>query len=559
MENSSKQRLWIWLLLAISLSLNLYGITWGLPNGDQDWANDSIAPLGPLVYAKSMLYQEPWSSKYPPFHYMVLTLLYAPYAVYLYVTGDLTAPTAHYPYGLRDPQFALMILTLIARVASALMGTGIVLVSYLTVKLLYGRVAGLISGFLLATSCAVIYYSHNANIDVPQLFWISLALYSFVCLLNTYETRHYVLLGIFSAFAIGTKDSAYALFPGLAISLIWFHIRHEQATSERHRWLSALFHRKLLYGFCTFVIALILVFNIPFNWQGFVEHVQFHLGRTVRVSGVIKQSASIVQGDLTLIGRYLFYFSQAGGLPAFLLLVVGFLYCLARFPQKSWPLVIPIVTYYLFFLRATGTSHLRYGLPVYLILTWQAGKLASDLMVSKKIPRLLSTAAVLLILVYSGLYGLSLDLLLLRDSRYAAERWMEQNIPGGAVIAALRPEYSLPRFPVGAKVRHVNNDRRYEIVGDVESEWDDYVVVDISLPGRIKHMPKIYRLLHERGFCPIASFKTEPPLFSSDVFHAVNPNIVVFQHNHQPALCIEVPDVQENHSAREGRLLAGAQ
>ena len=187
---------WLWLVLAISLSLNLYHIHWGLPNGETDWPPDSVAPIMPLAYAKSLIHQEPWSFKYPPFHLMVLTAAYAPYVAYLYLTGGLAAPTGDYPYGLKDPEFSLMVFTLIARVMSVAMGTGTVLVTYYTVKMLYGSRAGLISALLIASSYAIIYYSHNANVDVPQLFWISLALYSFVALLKTYETKYYILLGL---------------------------------------------------------------------------------------------------------------------------------------------------------------------------------------------------------------------------------------------------------------------------------------------------------------------------------------------------------------------------
>ena len=70
--------------------------------------------------------------------------------------------------------------------------------------------------------------------DVPQLFWISLALYSFVALLKTYETKYYLLLGLFTALAIGTKDSAYALFLGIAPVLLYFHLHHE--TSNQKKW-----------------------------------------------------------------------------------------------------------------------------------------------------------------------------------------------------------------------------------------------------------------------------------------------------------------------------------
>lgn len=476
---------YVWLLLALSLGLNLYGIHWGLPNGIQDWANDSLAPLGPLVYAKRLIFQEPWSSKYPPFHYMVLSLFSAPYALYLYLTGGLASPSDIYPYGLKDPEFSLMVFTLIARLISALMSTGTVLVTYLTVRHFYGHRAGLLSALLITSSYAIIYYAHNANVEAPLLFWIALALYSFVLLLKTYKTKYYILLGLFTAFSVGTKDSAYALFPGLALSLLWSHIRHEQTAGEGGRFLAALLHRKLLYGFAAFAIAFILVFNLPLNWQGFVDHVRLHQAKgSVAGSLIIHDSDSILQGELTLITKYLFHLLQINGLPAFLLLLGGFLYCLVKFPAHFCTLMIPIMTYYILFLRLYPVAGLRYLLPVYLLLTWHTGKFVVDLLDYKKLPKLVSTTALLFVLGYSLAYGFSLDLLLLRDSRYYAEQWIKKNIPSGASVVAYGPSYSLPRFPSDMHLNRIDLSRgisdpralcspsHYRAAGSVESVRD---------------------------------------------------------------------------------------
>jgi hypothetical protein len=457
---------------------------------------------------------------------MVLALLYTPYALYLYFTGGLTSPTGVYPYGLEDPEFSLMVFTLIARLTSVVMGTGTVLVNYYTVKNLYGHRAGVVSALLIASSYAVIYYSHNANIDVPQLFWTSLALYHFVLLLKTYATKHYVWLGLFTALAIGTKDSIAALFPGLLLPLLYYHLQHEMTAGRR--CLSALCHRKLLYGFSAFVIMFILAFNLPFNWQGFGEHVQFHLGRSVKGSMIIRESASVLQGDIRIIVKSFYYLLQANGLPAFLLLLGGVVYCLVRFPTTCWVLLLPIVTYYLFFLRAYVTVHLRYLLPVYLIFTWQAGKFAADLLDSRKIPRLLSTIVLLLIFAHALVYGFSLDLLLCRDSRYAAEAWMRKHIPDEATVIALGPDYGLPRFPAGMQVRRLLSRGRTRVSQEWRDIDPDYFVLDMSLPGRANQKSSLYQHFQEQGYRPVASFKSESPFFGVDLFHAVNPEIVIF-------------------------------
>jgi len=66
---------------------------------------------------------------------------------------------------------------------------------------------------------------------------------------------------------------------------------------------------------------------------------------------------------------------------------------------------------------------------VYLLFTWQAGKFVADLLASKRMPRFLAMAAIGLVLTRSLVYGFSLDVLLIRDSRYTAEAWMAQNLP----------------------------------------------------------------------------------------------------------------------------------
>jgi hypothetical protein len=86
---------------------------------------------------------------------------------------------------------------------------------------------------------------------------------------------------------------------------------------------------------------------------------------------------------------------------------------------------------------------------VYLLFTWQAGKFVADLLASKRMPRFLAMAAIGFVLTRSLVYGFSLDVLLIRDSRYTAEAWMAQNLPKGTTVAVYGSAYSQPRFPKG--------------------------------------------------------------------------------------------------------------
>jgi 4-amino-4-deoxy-L-arabinose transferase-like glycosyltransferase len=530
------------LLAIVSLSLNLYGITWGLPNID-DWTNMSLAPVKPLSFAKHLLYGEPWLFHHPPLHFLVLAVVYSPYVLYLVLTGGMRSPTDTYPFGLTDPEVSLTVFTLLARLTSVFMGLGLVLVNYLTVRRFYGARAAFVSSLLIAAAYPIIHYSHNANVDIPYLFWLSLALYSFVRLIEASTMKWYILIGLFTALAVGTKHTAYAFAAGLIPTLLYFHYRHAADHRPGSSLLSAFLDRRLVYGLGLFGVALIVIFNPMLNWEGLTAHVAAHTGRSIAGGGswVLQTASSRLQGHLELAGQYIDYIRQSNGLPAFVLLAVGWLYCLLRYPKKSLIVALPVLTYYLLYLQNFGTHHLRYILPVYLVCTWQAGKLASDLLDIKPIPRRVAQVGLAVILGWSVLYGFTVDYLYARDPRYAAEKWIGENIPRGAKVLALEPGYSLPRLPKGLEVTHRRLwDFNGNQVADITDVQADYVIVGMSIPRRAqpeKHRVKwvkdidVDAFLTERGYQPAASFQTPLPSWGAEVpdIHTINPRVAVWK------------------------------
>jgi hypothetical protein len=120
---------------------------------------------------------------------------------------------------------------------------------------------------------------------------------------------------------------------------------------------------------------------------------------------------------------------------------------------------------------------------------------------------------------------------------------MESNIPQQATITALNPRYGLPRFSAERKVKYITVNRKQSIA---DAETGDYVVLNMSLPGRANNAPKIYEALYEQGFCRAASFKSEVPFFANNVLHSVNPIIVIFQRPSPAAACGGVPRFEIN-------------
>jgi len=522
-------------LIALSLFLNLYAITWGLPNID-DWASLSLAPVKPLSFAKHLLYGETWLYHYPPFHFIVLALAYAPYIVYLFVSGGLTSPVDAYPYGLTHPLQSLTMFILISRAVSVAMGVGLVVTHYYTVKKFADRRAAFWTGFFITTAFPLIYYAHIANVDVPQLFWFSLALYSYISLLQSPSTKHYILLGIFTAFAFTTKDSIYAIFIGIAvIILILPCIEQLQLTKDVRLSLQKIFDHRILYGLIVFIILLLLIFNPISNFDGFMSHINKHSLRSIRGSWVIRDAPSKLFGHLELIYHYLEFMVQSNGVLVFALLVSGFIYVLITSPKKFLLLMIPIVTYYIFFLRIHGTYHLRYMLPAYLLLLWFAGKLCGDIWnVSTKL-KPLTRAFLGLIFVSSLMYGFSVDLLLANDCRYQAEAWIRTAIAEDAIILALEPAYSLPRLPPTMTVLSRDLwDFNGNLIDDIRDVRADYIIVSMAIPRRREQRKEVDQFFIDAGYQPVQSFVTTLPWWVPRIanIHALYPEVTILRNTY---------------------------
>lgn len=552
MKIASEDKAPLLMLTALAVAFYWYGIDWGLPHkltgelavsaGGIDWAPDSLAPLAPLAYAKRLAYGEPWIHKYPPLHFFVLAVAYAPYFLYLSLFGGLEKIYDLYPYGFIDPEWTLTIFTLIARSVSAVMGIGLIITNYYIAKRIYEDwKAGFITGILLLGAFPLVHYSHQANIDIPHLLWTSLALLALVNLTQAFETKYYIMLGIFTALAFLTKESIYALFIGLVASLMVVQIQYNNK-SLKTTWPAVLWksvwNKSNLIGLSLFFIVLIIFFNPLLNYEGIVEHITLHTHRSLRGNVFIREASGTIGGDLNLLRDYLYFMSQINGKIIFALITVGVVYCLIRGPMKVLVFVPAMVTYYLFFLRVHGTHHLRYVLPLYLLLTWHGGKFLADLTSLRSISGKIATVVIVLMSVASLTYGFSVNILYKNDPRYDAERWIATYIDSDKVVVGISPEYSLPRFPGDKKLKIKRIwDYNGEQIDDIVGLDAEYIVMSMSIPRRREQRGKVEEFLKARGYAEVITFKADPPAWVPRIedLHAVYPEIVILRRTNTKA------------------------
>jgi hypothetical protein len=128
----------------------------------------------------------------------------------------------------------------------------------------------------------------------------------------------------------------------------------------------------------------------------------------------------------------------------------------------------------LFFLCVVLYVYDRFLLPVALVLAVFAGRALSRLWARHPAGR----AAAALVLAWSLARAVTADLLLARDTRYAAEAWLAANVPPGAVTAAVGPLEYLPRLD-GLEWRRLGASP-----ARVRQVRPDYVVVNADYAAR---------------------------------------------------------------------------
>lgn len=439
-------------ILLMSFVFNITGINWGLPNY-LDWAVDTTVPFD-MLEAAYYRFSGGWANIYPPLHYALQAALSAPLMAYVVVSGGLNAPNPIFPFGFSDPLSTLTHIIIIARLLSVLMGVGIVLLVYLTVHELFDWRSALFSALIVTLYYPLIYYAHNANTDVPYLFWSLLAIYYFVRLLKEGLPKHYVHFALFGTLAICTKDQAYGLFLLSPLPILWLRFMQTERVNQQppSLWRILCDQRLLIAGLVatgTFILAQ----NLLLNWSGFLSHVRLITGPGSAPYAAYPPSLS---GRLQLLSATLSELALGLTPPIFAFCLLGCVYCAFKFPRYSLPLLFLAVSYYLTFINIVRYVPLRFVLPIGIIMAFFGGKFLSEVWQNgawKKVQRV----AIAGVFAYAGLFAIQLDLLFLNDPRYAAERWLKATLKDDAIIETFAPSDTFfkhyPRLPNWVKVR----------------------------------------------------------------------------------------------------------
>jgi len=405
----------LFLILILSFVLNIIGINWGLPSpSSRGWAADEITPVS-VLNGMEMKFSNGWTARFPPLHFYTLSLFYLP------VCSLDALNIINLPDSLLNTVFFI-----ISRLISVFMGTVLVFMVYLCGCEITDKRSALFASLITALTPPFVYYSKTSNTDIPYLFWFILALYFFIRILKYHHTFDYILFAAAAVFSICTKDQAYALFVLTPFIIIISLFRHNKAHYKKTTWLKSVFNRKTLSALITGTSLFVIIYNLVFNLQGFKRHFSLITGaaRGVRIF------SNDILGHSRMLWQTVKHLNFILSFPVFVICILGFLYALTR--KKKNPLLFIVFllapSYYIFFISVLGRNYVRYLLPVYIILSFFGGLCLSYFLHSSRRFKFIKYLLVILLFVNSAAYSLSVDVIMVNDSRYYVEQWMEQHI-----------------------------------------------------------------------------------------------------------------------------------
>ncbi|MCC7126563.1 MAG: glycosyltransferase family 39 protein [Acidobacteria bacterium] len=392
------------------------------------WGPDELSPKD-VLFAMQTRFGREWYHLYPPGHFYLLSLITAPFALIDSVARAMDDTALHRIH-------------LIARWTSVTLALLTLVTTALIAARTLGRRHATIAALCVLGPCFV-YYSRTTNVDMAYLSWAWMALLAMVSCVQRPSYAAHVLLGLFTALSVGSKDQAYAIFPGIALTLIvvaWRRARQHRMSFSN--WMAGVSPRHFAAGAATFVIAYVMVLGVPWNAAGVRAHFDLVTGQGSTPFRMFDRSAS----GMALMGVTVASLLPPALGPAVLVLAIIGLGYVASSPRAYRALglfALPALCYLAGFIGVVGYVYDRFLLPLALpaaLLAAVAIVRIRDVVASRINPALLIVAVALTIL------GPDVELTWrqVHDSRLLAETWMREHLTDDPYVLGVGSPLYLP-------------------------------------------------------------------------------------------------------------------
>jgi len=437
-------------VLAAALILRVTGLFWGLPASD-GWDDDGVAPRDFLA-GLLMTYWPGHHYIYPPLQLIVLTVVSAPAWIAALIAAPSLEPQAVIRAFIQVP--TMTALTIVARATTAAMSLGLLWnVAKIGEDLRGSRRAGAWTAAACGANAVFTYYSQTSNLDVPYLFWAILALRAFVRAIAHRDFRTLRRVPVLAAMAVATKDQAYALFViGVPLATAAWLVIDQEARSHAHAIVE-----RLATGAALGIALLLTIDGAIWNKAGFAARMNLLLGAASQDHAYYAKTwvgrAYAFRDSLLVFHEYYPWIFAP-------LVVIGVIVALrapdgARRSAGIVPLCFAVSFTIAFNMAARRTEH-RFVLPQMIMWGLYVG-LAMDALHEHFEPAL-GRAAWLLATPFfaAALFRCaSVDVAMIFDPRYDAERWMRAHAASGDSVEVYGNNVHLPRFPWIERIQRV--------------------------------------------------------------------------------------------------------
>ena len=465
-------QIWHWAIITVlifSFFINIYGIWWGLPSF-YGWAADEVIPKKVLAGIEQN-FSQGWHGNYPPFHYYLLAFLYLPILV-LEKLGLVNTESL--------PVYT--ILFFLGRLLSTLMGTAIVGLVYSIGQQIYDKKASLFAALTTALICTSIYYSKVVNVEIPYIFWFVLSLLFYIKILKHHRIYDYLLFSITATVSICTKDQAYGFYVLTAIFIVLNYYFYRRNKNKSYTLVECLTDRRISLSLLVGILLFVIFHNIIFNPDGFIAYIQLNVSDRSHEAGTFftRRENNFLEHFKLLI-RSLREIQFSLGWPLFLLSLLGLTTALVQ-KRKNFlllSLLIPAISYYLFFISVILYTRDRFLIPLCIILAFFCGKLLSELLNKRLHFYWTKLILIVLIFFYTFIYSFSVNILMTQDSRYYVENWMKQNLDKNSQVLYVGGRKYFPRFEFqnfSDPVRSISAS----FPKDLEEKEFDYIITTSS-------------------------------------------------------------------------------
>ncbi|MBI4548165.1 MAG: glycosyltransferase family 39 protein [Ignavibacteriae bacterium] len=435
--------MFLFLVLAIGITLRLWHIDWGLPD----------------IYEEAYPFRTAWNFwnwGKPGFDFNPHIFNYAALSFY----AQFCIQVIHYAIGRifgvynelqafqqafeTDPTLFLML----ARMGSLVFDIGTILVTYHFVKRIISEPVALLTASLIAINPLHIKETHLVNVDTPLTFFVMLTIY---CIYHVYDNpsrKWYLLSGLCVGLAAATKYTGALL---LAV-LLFVHLLRSRTLAEALKSLKSpqLVYASALSGF----VFILLNPYIILSFEEFQNRFSFLYYNVISYGHL-----GVVSSESTL-GFYLFQSIPSHlGIPLTLTIIGSIVYMLWRRKKHEFIfLIFPI--FYLTVIARWEYRADRYVLPIFPMLM-MIGSFGLVSLWNRMVDRLKRTSSpngIATFLQHALRTGLAMIIGIptilsvyeyqrshsLPDTRTVAKEWISKNIPTTSAIAMIPFGMELP-------------------------------------------------------------------------------------------------------------------